>query len=120
MRRYSEAELDLLNVQIGCVLKLARLKEDLSQFVLAERLDSNPTMIGRVERYEHASPWDKIYLISQELNIEFCDLFVLKSKEELLSIVKDSFNLEKKLTKEKERYYKSLEQVIIRKYEALE
>ncbi|WP_461534421.1 helix-turn-helix transcriptional regulator [Sinomicrobium sp.] len=116
MKKYSEAELELLNIQIGCMLRLSRLQKGLSQFVLAEQLNSNPTAIGRIERFEHSSPWDKIYAISQILEIEFCELFILKDKKELLSIVKETLKLETKLTEEKERYYKSLENLIAKKF----
>lgn len=108
VRKYSENELELLNIQIGCVLRHVRLKKDLSQHQLSLLLGTNPTMVGRVERFENVSGWDKIYLICQQLEIDFLSLFNLKSKDEILSIVDDSIILDTRLTKEKRAYYESL------------
>lgn len=119
MRKYSQVELELLNIQIGCVLRLARLRKGLSQHSLSLVLGSNPTMVGRVERSENVSGWDKILSISQQLDIEFCSLFILKGKDELLAIVEDSFKLEEKLTHEKGEYYSSLKTTITDKYNLL-
>lgn len=120
MKKYSEKGLHLLNIQLGCILRLARLKKGLSQHSLSLMLNSNPTMVGRVERFENVSGWDKIYTISQILDVEFCALFVLKSKSDLLSIVDESVNLEDKLTKEKRGYYSFLKRTITNKYNSLE
>ncbi len=119
MRKYTEMELELLNMQIGCMLRLGRLKKGMSQLDLALLLGSNPTMIGRIERFENVSGWDKILSISQQLSIDFCNLFVLKTKEELLLIVEESFKLEDKLTQEKRDYYDYLKSHIINRYSLL-
>lgn len=119
MRPYNEDEIKLLNIQIGCILRLARLKKGLSQHDLSLSLGSNPTLIGRIERAENISSWDKIYSISQLLDVNFSDLFTLKSKDELLSIVEESFKLEDKLTVEKKEYYSILKKTIIKKYNSL-
>ncbi len=112
-------ELELLNMQIGCMLRLGRLKKGMSQLDLALLLGSNPTMIGRIERFENVSGWDKILSISQQLSIDFCNLFVLNTKEELLLIVEESFKLEDKLTQEKRDYYDYLKSQIINRYSLL-
>ncbi|GAA3591889.1 helix-turn-helix transcriptional regulator [Flavivirga amylovorans] len=119
MRKYGEIELHLLNIQIGCVLRLARLKKGLSQHSLSLMLGSNPTMVGRVERFENVSGWDKIYFISQQLDVDFCSLFILKSKGDLLSIVEASLKLESKLTQDKRDYYTFLKTTITNKYDLL-
>ena len=119
MKKYSEIELHLLNIQLGCVLRLARLKKGLSQHSLSLILGSNPTMVGRVERFENISSWDKIYSISQQLDVDFCDLFILKDKGDLLSIVEASLNLENKLTQDKRSYYTFLKTTILSKYNLL-
>jgi len=119
MRKYSEVELELLNIQIGCMLRLARLKKGLSQHSLSLMLGSNPTMVGRVERSENVSGWDKVLSISQQLDIDFCNLFVLKSKNELLAIVEESFKLEGKLTQEKHDFYNYLKSTITNKHNLL-
>lgn len=119
MRKYTEMELELLNMQIGCMLRLGRLKKGMSQLDLALLLGSNPTMIGRIERFENVSGWDKILSISQQLSIDFCNLFVLKTKEELLLVVEESFKLEDKLTQEKRDYYDFLKSQIINRYSLL-
>jgi hypothetical protein len=46
-----------------------------------------------VERFENVSGWDKIFSIAQELNINFCNLFILYTEKELLSIVEKSYKL---------------------------
>ncbi|TGV00743.1 helix-turn-helix domain-containing protein [Flavivirga rizhaonensis] len=119
MRKYDEIELHLLNIQIGCVLRLARLEKGLSQHSLSLMLGSNPTMVGRVERFENVSSWDKIYSISEQLDVDFCSLFILKSKDDLLSIVEASLKLESKLTQDKRDYYTFLKTTITNKYDLL-
>src|SRR5690606_327717 len=120
MRKYHEEEIKLLNIQIGCILRLARLKKGLSQHDLSLLLGSNPTMIGRIERFENISSWDKIYSISQQLDVNFSDLFTLRSKNEVLSIVVESFKPEDKLTVEKKEYYSTLKTIITKKYNMLQ
>ena len=120
MRKYNDVELHLLNIQIGCVLRLARLKKKLSQHNLGILLGYNSTLIGRVERFENVSSWDKIFSISQHLNIDFCTLFILKNKDDLISIVDESFQLEEKLTEEKTHYYNFLKKTLVIKYDLLE
>ncbi|TRX29322.1 helix-turn-helix transcriptional regulator [Flavobacterium sp. ZT3R18] len=119
MEKDNELELELLNIQIGCILRLARLKKGLSQNDLAVLLEYNPTMIGRVERFENISAWDKVFSISKQLNIDFCNLFILRNKDELLSIVEESFKFEVKLTLEKKDYYSFLKKTIVIKYNLL-
>lgn len=119
MVKYNLEELKLLNIQIGCVLRLERLRKGLSQEDLAVLLDSNSTMIGRIERSKNESGWSKIFLISQELEINYCDLFVLMRKDELLAIVEQSLVLESKLTAEKERYFIKLKIEIVNQYDKL-
>ena len=119
MRKYGKEELEILNIQIGCVLRHGRLKKGLSQHELSLSLGTNPTMVGRVERFENVSGWDKVFLISQELGVDYITLFNLKSKEELLTIVDNSKKLEKKLTKEKREYYSKLKDKIIKSFKSL-
>ena len=45
----------------------------------------------------------------QSLKIEYNPLFVLKPLEFIISIIKESYSLEEKLTSEKEKFYKNLE-----------
>lgn len=116
MRKYGEIELKLLNLQIGCVLRLARLKRGISQHTLSLSLGTNPTMVGRVERAENISGWDKVLTISQQLDVNFCNLFILKNKEDFLSVVEESLGLENKLTPEKAGYYSSLKKEITKQY----
>lgn len=119
MRMYSEVELEILNIQIGCMLRLARLKKNLSQLDLSLLIGSNPTMIGRIERFENVSGWDKIVSLSQRLNVDFYSLFDLKNEDDLLSIIEESFALENKLTQEKKDYYAFLKKEIITRYNLL-
>jgi len=119
MRLYNEKEIKLINIQIGCILRLARLKKGLSQHDLSLLLGSNPTMIGRIERFENSCSWDKIYSISLLLEINFIELFTLKSKDELLSIIEESLTLEGKLTLDKRKYYNILKSTITKEYSLL-
>lgn len=119
MREYTKVEIHLLNIQIGCILRLARLKKKLSQHNLGLLLGYNSTMIGRVERFENVSGWDKIFSISQQLNVNYCNLFILKNKDALISIVNESFQMEEKLTQEKIDYYNFLKKTIISNFDLL-
>ncbi|PTT07338.1 DNA-binding protein [Flavobacterium sp. HMWF030] len=119
METASEIELNLINLQIGCMLRLARLKQNFSQHSLGVRIGYTSTMIGRVERAESVSGWDKIYTISRYLRIDFKSLFVLKSLESLILIVEESFNLEVKLTQEKIDYYNFLKKSLRTKFDLL-
>ncbi|MBU2903482.1 helix-turn-helix domain-containing protein [Arenibacter algicola] len=100
--------LELLNIQIGCVIKINRLRQGISQHDLSLVLDFNPTAIGRIERAEVISGWDRIYILSQELRIPFSDLFVLLSESDLLLIVDEIISLEQKLNDEKKEFYRTL------------
>ena len=120
METASEIELNLINLQIGCMLRLARLKQNFSQHSLGIKIGYSSTMIGRVERAESVSGWDKIYTISSCLRIDFKSLFVLKSLESLILIVEESFNLEVKLTQEKIDYYNFLKKSLRIQFDLLE
>lgn len=120
MEEYCEREIHVINIQVGCILRLNRLKNGLSQHDLALLLGTNPTMIGRVERSESISGWDKIYMISRQLNVDFCSLFILKSRQDLLSIVEDSLQYEVKLSQEKKDFYSILKETINKEYDLLE
>jgi transcriptional regulator with XRE-family HTH domain len=120
MGKSSEIEINLINLQIGCMLRFARLKQNLSQHSLGIKLDYSSTMIGRVERAESISGWDKVYTISKYLNVNFNSLFSLKNKEALISIVEESFKLEEKLTQEKVDYYNFLKKTIKIQFDLLE
>lgn len=47
-------------------------------------------------------------MLSKQLDVNFCELFELKSKDDLIDIVKESLQFESKLTKAKEKFYNSL------------
>ena len=120
MGKSSEIEINLINLQIGCMLRFARLKQNLSQHSLGFKLDYSFTMIRRVEQSESISGWDKVYSISKYLNVNFNSLFSLKNKEALISIVEESFKLEEKLTQEKVDYYNFLKKTIKIQFDLLE
>lgn len=111
--------LELLNIQIGCIIKINRLRKGISQHDLSLVLDFNPTAIGRIERAEVISGWDRIYILSQELRIPFSDLFVLLSESDLLLIVEEIISLEQKLNEEKKEFYRTLISKIKDKYTRL-
>ncbi|AYN67526.1 XRE family transcriptional regulator [Euzebyella marina] len=119
MRKYSDSEIELINIQIGCLLRLARLRKGLSQLDLGHQIDSNSTLIGRIERAEGKTGWEKIYMLSKQLGINFNELFELKDKEALIAIVKESLRYEDKLTQEKKKYYTLLITRIELKYKQL-
>ena len=114
MRKYNNEEFKLLAIQIGCLIRLARLKSNISQHDISLIIGTSSTNIGRIERSEHISGWDKLLLICQHLNIDYCKLFILKEKKELISIVEESFSLENKLNQDKRDYYSHLKKVILK------
>ncbi|SEQ92505.1 helix-turn-helix transcriptional regulator [Epilithonimonas lactis] len=109
MQEYSNEEIDFLALQIGCIVRVERLKQKISQESLGLLIGSNKTTIGRLERYEHSTSWKILFKVCQSLKIEYNPLFILQSLDYVLSIIKESFNLEEKLTAEKELFYKNLE-----------
>src|SRR5690554_1909244 len=119
MDKSPQIKIELINIQIGCILKVARLKKNLSQHDLALTLDTNPTSIGRIERAEVISGWDKIFRLAEELKIDFATLFSLQSKNHLLRLIEEIICLEEKLTWEKEKYYSNLKQEIKEKFSKL-
>jgi len=119
MDKSPQIKIELINIQIGCILKVARLKKNLSQHDLALTLDTNPTSIGRIERAEVISGWDKIFRLAEELKIDFATLFSLQSKNHLLRLIEEIIHLEEKLTWEKEKYYSNLKQEIKEKFSKL-
>jgi len=98
----------IISVHVGCMLRLERLKRKLSQHQVGLKSGIDSISVGRIERVEYNTAWFKIMLICNVLGLEFKELFVLKSKEELLSIVDECFSLETKLTQEKKKYYTNL------------
>ena len=108
MRKFSSVEIELINIYIGCILRLARLRKGVSQLDLGHQIDSNSTLVGRIERAKGKSSWEKIFMLSKQLDVNFCELFELKSKDDLIDIVKESLQFESKLTKAKEKFYNSL------------
>lgn len=108
MKKYSDEELALINIQIGCTFKLERLKRGISQHALSLDINTDPTTIGRIERFEHGMRWEKIYQLSQFFGLNFCDLFTLKTGEHVIQIINKCYKLETKLTKRKIEYYKEL------------
>ena len=112
-------EIQLLNIQIGCVLRLARLRIGKSQHDISIVLGTNSTLIGRIERAENMSSWEKIYSMSKSLNTNFCNLFELMDEEALLAVIDESLAYEVKLTNDKLRYYVSLKKQVFDLYKIL-
>ena len=75
MGKFSDAEIELINIQIGCLLRLARLRKGLSQLDLGHSIDSNSMLVGRIERAKGKSSWDKIFMLSKQLDVNFFELF---------------------------------------------
>lgn len=109
MQEYNNEELDALALQIGCIVKVERLRKKLSQEELGLLIGSNKTTIGRLERYENSTSWKILFKVCQSLKIEYNPLFVLQPLEFILSIIKEAYSLEEKLTAEKEQFYMNLE-----------
>lgn len=108
MKKLSKVELEIINVSLGLIIKLNRLENEYSQLELGIRSNTDNTIVGRIERAEHVSNWQNLYKVSQQLGLDYCSLFIMKSKEELLELVDKCFKFETKLTKEKHRYYEEL------------
>lgn len=119
MQKYNDKEIDILALQIGCLIKFKRLEKNLSQEDIGLLIGSNATMIGRVERAETSPSWQNLLKIFQAIELDYESLFQLKSLEENLLIVEKCLNLEKKLTTEKQDYYESLKKLLKDKYKNL-
>ena len=109
MRKYLSTEIELINIQIGCILRLARLRKGLSQLELGHQIDSNPTLIGRIERAEGKTSWEKIYMLCKQLDVNLCNLLEIKDRDSLLTIVEEAMQFEDKLTQDKNKFYNSLQ-----------
>ncbi|MEF9477303.1 XRE family transcriptional regulator [Chryseobacterium sp. 1B4] len=116
MQEYSNEEIDFLALQIGCIVRVERLRQKISQENLGLLIGSNNTAIGRLERYEHFTSWKILLKICQSLKIEYNSIFILQSLDNILLIINESYNLEEKLTAEKELFYKNLEADAKEKY----
>ncbi len=116
MTEYKKIELQLINIQIGTIIRYARLKTKISQDKLGSSIGYTDKMIGRIERFENMSGWDKIFSIAQELNLNFGSLFILKTEKELLSIVEESYKLEVKLNQDKIDFHNFLKRTIVKNY----
>lgn len=119
MDMYDKQYIELLNIQIGCMLKLNRLQQSLSQQQIAVAIDSTSTTIGRIERAEVVGGWDKIYMICHALKIDYNQLFILLPLKKLLIIIDEIYILEQKLNQEKKAYYKSLKENLKIQYNAV-
>jgi len=108
MTHYSDIELEIINISLGVTIKLKRLENNLSQLDLGNMSNTDNTIVGRIERSEHISSWLNIYKVSQELNIEYSSLFILKKEIEILKMIDNCLVIEKRLTKEKQSFYNSL------------
>jgi len=119
MQNYNDNEIDILALQIGCLIKFKRLEKNLSQEDIGLFIDSNATMIGRVERAETSPSWQNLLKIFQAVGLDDESMFQLKSLEENLLIVEKCLSLEKKLTKEKQDYYEAVKKLLKDKYKNL-
>ncbi|RQO40170.1 DNA-binding protein [Chryseobacterium sp. KBW03] len=119
MQSYDDKEIDILALQIGCLIKFKRLEKNLSQEDIGLFIGSNATMIGRVERAETSPSWQNLLKIFQAVGLDDESMFQLKSLEENLSIVEKCLSLEKKLTKEKQDYYEAVKKLLKNKYKNL-
>jgi len=119
MQKYSDKEIELLSLQIGCVIKLERLKKGLSQEDIGLIIGTNSTMIGRIERAETLTSWQNLIRVCDAVGANIKSLFDLKSLEDNLSLVDNCIRYEKKLTTEKQEYYNSLKKIFKKKYQTL-
>lgn len=119
MQNYNDNEIDILALQIGCLIKFKRLEKNLSQEEIGLLIGSNGTMIGRVERAETSPSWQNLLKIFQAVGLNYESPFHLKSLEENLIVVEKCLKLERKLTKEKQDYYESLKKLLEEKYKNL-
>lgn len=108
MQNYGNKELELLGLQIGCVIKLNRLQKGLSQEELGLLINANSTLVGRIERFEISTSWTNLFKVCKELDIEYSTFFKLKTLSEIISMVDTCLKLDNKLTDEKKKYYNLL------------
>ena len=116
MQEYNDQELEILGLQIGCIVRVGRLRKGLSQQDLGLMIGSNNTTIGRIERFENSTSWKNLFKVCQILQIDFNSLFILQPLKLILLIIKECVSLEQKLTAEKKKYYKLLEESAYIKY----
>ena len=109
MQEFSNEEIDALGLQIGCKVKVERLRRGLSQGDLGLMFGSNGTTVGRIERYENSTSWTNLLKVCQLLELDFHSLFLLQPLELVVAVIKECVSLEKKLTVQKELYYINLE-----------
>ncbi|MCT4326171.1 helix-turn-helix transcriptional regulator [Elizabethkingia anophelis] len=109
MQEYSNEEIEALGLQIGCLIRLGRLRKKLSQEELGLLIGSNNTTVGRIERYENNTNWKHLIKVCQALEIDFQSLFHLQPLNKILSTIQECFKLEEKLTTQKKQYYSDLE-----------
>lgn len=108
MKSKVDIKVERLKLQIGCMIRLGRLKKGYSQFELSLLFDSNSTLIGRIERGETVAGWDKIFILTNLLDIKIDEIFTITSKKNILNIVEEAHKLDDKLTTEKSKYYDNL------------
>ncbi|OPB94548.1 helix-turn-helix transcriptional regulator [Elizabethkingia ursingii] len=120
MQQYSDEQIEVLGLQIGCLVRVERLRKKLSQEDLGLLIGSNNTTVGRIERYESSTSWKTLFKVCQVLKIDFKSLFILQQKECILQIIKECINLENKLTVQKEQYYRDLEKEAKERFKKIE
>lgn len=116
MQEYSNEEIDALGLQIGCLIRVERLRKKISQENLGLIIGSNNTTIGRIERFENSTNWKHLLKVCQTLNLDFHSLFNLQPLANILTIIKECISLEDRLTSQKEQYYKDLEIAVKRAF----
>ncbi len=107
---------ELLNIQIGCILRYERLKLHLSQLQLGLEIGMSDILIGRIERALNFSSWDKIYIYWKYVNITADELFSIKNRDQLLDIVEKSYELEPKKSPNTKLYYENLKEFVKQKF----
>ena len=105
MQECTETELQLLNIQVGSLIRFHRLNQKLSQLDLGLMIGTDGTMIGRVERALHNTSWQNLYRITTALNLDIAELFAPRSKIEIIDIIEKSMLLDKKLSSSKRDFF---------------
>lgn len=82
-------DIEELKVQIGIIIRLARLRKQLSQFQLGNEVDLTKDYVGIIERGRTNPTIEVIVKICNFLDIELTDVFQVASKNQL-----EAFNLE--------------------------
>ncbi|MDX8568138.1 helix-turn-helix transcriptional regulator [Elizabethkingia sp. HX XZB] len=79
-------DIEILKLQIGKIIQLYRLRNELSQFQLGNELNLSKDHIGRIERAETNPTIENIIKLCNFLKIDILNLFTKLTQKDLENI----------------------------------